>query len=151
MDKIATPVVADKFWIVRVNGRKTGVLRKNEDGELTEFIVDTNESVRVLESDFKFEKKTAPAQATTDTVFGFPALPLPELFNKKMIDELPTFTKTANSSAIFCAGYFALKFQGGWTQSLCPKKSTLSNYEWKGPFKTKSDLTLTIKRLDADK
>ena len=49
---------------------------------------------------------------------------------------LPCYYKKEGSNVIHCAGYYSLKFPGGWINSFCPKLSTIEKYEYVGPFRT---------------
>ena len=55
-------------------------------------------------------------------------------------EPVPSYTRTANSDTRYAAGYYALRFTNGWTQSFCPKLTTLSEYEYIGPFTTKLEM-----------
>lgn len=54
----------------------------------------------------------------------------------KSENSLPCYVKKEGSKAVHCAGYYCLKFPGGWITSFCPRLSTVEKYEYAGPFKT---------------
>ena len=64
--------------------------------------------------------------------------------------KLPLYTKTANSQSFFCAGYYCIKFENGWVPAYCPKLITLSRNEYKGPLKTKLEMTEILRKLNND-
>lgn len=56
------------------------------------------------------------------------------------MDPVPNYTRSAKTKERYAAGYFALKFPQGWTQSYCPRLSTLAEYEYVGPFTTRLEM-----------
>lgn len=78
------------------------------------------------------------AETTQNDINGFP-VKHPEYFNI-ILEPLPTYTKTETSHLRYAAGYYALKFSYAWTPSFCPKKETLDEYEYLGPYTTKFEL-----------
>jgi hypothetical protein len=50
------------------------------------------------------------------------------------------FTKSNASKSVYCAGYYAIKFDKGWVKSFCPKLITIQRYENRGPFRTELEL-----------
>lgn len=58
---------------------------------------------------------------------------------------LPLFRKKDTSDVYYCAGYYCIKFSDSWLHAFCPKLSTLQEYEYKGPFKSKIDLQVALK------
>lgn len=61
-------------------------------------------------------------------------------FRNAVIDPIATYTRTEKSEIRYAAGYYALKFPHGWTAALCPKITTLGEYESIGPFRTKMEM-----------
>ena len=62
---------------------------------------------------------------------------------------IPLYTKGGN--AVYCAGYWAVKFNNGWTQCFCPKATTMTENECEGPFKTKLEMLSRISVLNKEK
>ena len=56
------------------------------------------------------------------------------------LEPFPTYTKTEKSATRYAAGYWALKFQNGWTATLCPRLSTLAEYDNIGPYTTNLEI-----------
>lgn len=59
-------------------------------------------------------------------------------------DGLVTYSKAPNSKARFAAGYYAIDFDHGWTQSYCPRISTLETHGYIGPFRSKLEMQNAI-------
>lgn len=65
---------------------------------------------------------------------------------------LPLFKKTKISSVYHCAGYYCVKFPKGWIHVFCPKLSTLEKYDFRGPFKTDTEMKECLRQVrKADK
>lgn len=68
---------------------------------------------------------------------------------------VPNYKKSANSDIRFAAGYYGVLFSNGWVAGFCPKLTTLSQYEYIGPFKTKLEMNHQIscqnKKISEDK
>ena len=62
--------------------------------------------------------------------------------------KLPLFTKSSDSKSLYCAGYYVIKFDKGWVKSFCPKLITLQRYEYKGPFKTESEMKAALNQVN---
>ena len=45
---------------------------------------------------------------------------------------------------MIAAGYYGLHFSGVWRNTYCVKLETLDNYEFVGPFKTKTELEAEV-------
>ncbi len=64
---------------------------------------------------------------------------------------LPLFSKKSTSDVYYCAGHYCLNFPKNWMPAYCPKLSTLSTYEYAGPFKTELDMRTALNRLRKEK
>lgn len=138
----AKPVIDGKFWIVEDGSNKIGTLKKDETNRF--IFVGTNG--RREYNDIDTVKKTfgpnffvtTPKQSTVtiNEVHGYPTncYPYNPVFDVKK--KLPLFTKNESSKSVFCAGYYAIKFEKDWIKSFCPKLITIQRYEYLGPFKT---------------
>lgn len=135
----AVEVIPDKMWITYdLQGNKNGTLTHSV-GIYTWLKTDGERAiVNEVEDAFEFEEKTVSTWHQRH-VFGYPVLDI-ETFKHQEKDNLPCFTKTANSKTYFAAGYYVILFENnGWTASFCPKISTLRGREFLGPFKTEHD------------
>lgn len=55
-------------------------------------------------------------------------------------NNLPLFSKKSTSEVYYSAGYYCLNFPKNWMPAFCPKLSTLTTYEYLGPFKTEMEM-----------
>ena len=58
--------------------------------------------------------------------------------------QIPVYTKSDTSKTFYAAGYYVLHFSVVWRNTYCVKLETLDNYEFVGPFKTKSELEAEV-------
>lgn len=144
----AKPVIEGKFWIVEEDEKKVGVLKVTEQKK---YIFSSKNSVKTFDSKKKlvaqFGKdffvtsvKEKSKSLLTKEVHGYPTSSVPHnpMFDVKR--RLPLFIKSQKSKSVFCAGYYLLKFNKGWTKSFCPKLITIERYPYQGPFKTEEDM-----------
>jgi hypothetical protein len=145
----AVEILKGKFWVIVDCGTRVGLLQPTENDmfALTLNGVKTTyptASAALKKNNIQLSKDT---DATTSTnsdeefeVNGFPVNAKP--FNVTVTEwpNVCTFTKTATSKAVLCAGYYIVKFKHGWVHSFCPKVDTLSKNEFLGPFKTELEM-----------
>lgn len=148
----AVEVIPDKMWITYdADGNKTGTMRPatDDDSCLVQYITDGSKVAHDrddIDQIFEFVEKPEPSSWHDRHVLGYP-VPKIETFQTQERDNLPCFTKTPNSSVFFAAGHYGINFDnGGWLDSFCPKLATLRKYEYIGPFKTATDMTIAIQR-----
>lgn len=154
MDIKAKPIIDGKFWIIQDGESRIGTLQKDETNK---FIL-VNKSSRSIFKDVKsLEKqfgknffvsaKTEIAQDVNKDVYGYPTNCDPHNPMYDVRRKLPLFTKSDASKSIYCAGYYAIRFEKGWVRSFCPKLITIQRYENKGPFKTELELRQILKNV----
>jgi hypothetical protein len=140
----AKTVIQDKFWIVEQNGSKIGTLKLDSD----KYILYNNHNSKEIVYDnlenFIVEDKKSKT-FINDLVYGYPAN-TEQAHEIDLLDNVPVFKKTANSSVYVAAGYYCLLFPMGWRPSFCPRLDTLKKYTYAGPFKSESDMNLALKR-----
>ena len=150
-DRIAKPVVKNKFWVVEDQGHRVATIQAVEDGGFVYVHDDQRErfaSIKLLSKQYNitFDKvnKKATKIAGND-IHGYPtqAKPHNELYD--VTRRLPVYTKAAKSKSYFCAGHYAIKFNNTWTKAFCPKLITLQRYEFIGPYCTKEELAEELK------
>lgn len=145
MSLLATPIVKNKCWIVKDNGKKVGTILTIPGGVVYQH-GDQREpfsSLKLLSDRYNIHvDKTVPKKevAESNMVYGFPCD-----FNAKNIlwdvqKQLPVFTKGSKSKSFFCAGYYIVKFNNGWVKSYCPKLITLNRYPYAGPYETVEEM-----------
>lgn len=149
---VAKPVVKNKFWIVEDHGEKIATIQAVEDGSVV--WVDNRQhrtkypSIKLLTKAHnivldKFSKKER--NTPTHEVHGYPTSNKPWNSLWDVQHQFPIYTKTSKSKSFFCAGYYIIKFNHGWSKAYCPKYITLNRYEYQGPFKTKDDMNAALK------
>jgi len=161
MSKKATIKKVDECsWLVIDQQRgNVGVLYQNVQGTyeyLSNEIKEEFYSDRDVEKFFgaKVFKKDADHVVHPDKMFiaGFEIpFPAPELVasdHPEYNREIPLFSKTANSDVLYAAGWYAINFEKGWKHGYCPKATTLFQYGYEGPFKTKDELRFRLKELN---
>ena len=151
-------IVKDKFWILEDAGIKLGTVRRTKSSDFEVIIKEDGVetlSLNALTSKFgskilesKQVKKIESVEygKDIDDVEGFPSKH--RAYNKSLDDKgIPVYTKTEKSKVVYAAGYYGLSFPGaGWKNAYCVKRETLDNYEFIGPFKTKTQLEAEIRR-----
>lgn len=150
---IAKPVIKNKFWVVEDHGQKIATIQAREDGGFV-YVHDEHReffpSVKNLKQKYniKFGSVEKNHRTLSKNVYGFP-------INGKSFNEvwdvqrkLPIYSKTAKSKSLFCAGYYLIKLNGAWSAHYCPKNITLSRYQYLGPYKTKEETTLVLRKLE---
>ena len=151
MEFVAKPVLEDKFWILEDNGQKVGTIRSNENG-VTLTVGKENHSFKRLE-ELKQKMKVSftgkelvKKEKEEYEVHGYACKTQPynAIFDLKR--KLPLYTKTEASQSFFTAGYFCIEFENGWVPAFCPKLITLGRNNYLGPFKTKLEMTETLRK-----
>ena len=152
----AKPVVQDKFWIIEKNGKRVGTLRCDDDYVLTVGHKNYHFSDRkslCSKAQISFNAGYIETKSSTkkSLVHGFSCKsePFNGLYDLK--HKLPLYTKTAKSQCFYCAGHYLIKFEHGWVHAYCPKLLTLSRNEYSGPFKTKLETQVQLKKIKSDK
>lgn len=64
---------------------------------------------------------------------------------------LPLFSKKSSSDVYYSAGYYCLNFPKNWMPAYCPKLTTLTTYEYSGPFKTEFEMRTCLTKMRKDK
>lgn len=148
-DLHAKPVIENRFWIVEHQGEKIATLRKDQTSN--QFVlsaklgVTTFNTVNDIKAHFGEDFFVATIEKESDdavelAVHGFPTKCKPVNPTYDVVRALPMFKKKKDSSTVYCAGYYVIKFDFGWVTSFCPKLSTVLENEYKGPFKSKIEM-----------
>lgn len=150
----AKPIIDGKFWIIEDQGIKVGTLQKDETDK---FVLNAKNN-RSVYKDIKSIEKTygkgffidSKKELTipTNEIYGFNTNCQPHNPMYDIKKKLPLFTKSDASKSIYCAGYYAIKFEKGWVRSFCPKLITVQRYEYKGPFKTEIELRQVLSNVN---
>lgn len=142
---IAKPVIKNKFWIVEDDGKKIATIQAMESGEVVFVDSKTRQkfpSIRSLKKSFgielaRYERHNTPKE---HNIGGFPTVGHPHNILWDVQRKLPVYTKNAKSKSFYCAGYYVVKLNKGWTKMYCPKFIAVSRYEFLGPFKTEQEM-----------
>lgn len=159
-----TEIIKDKFWILEDAGVKLGTIRKKDDSDFE--VIIRNEGVKILSTDAlttkygssilepKLVKRIESVEygKSIDEVLGYPCKH--KGFNTVLKDikgkQVPVYTKTETSKTLYAAGYYGLHFNGVWRNTYCVKLETLENYEFVGPFKSKSEVEAEALKASKD-
>ena len=155
MDIKAKPIIDGKFWILEHGENRVGTLQKDETNK---FILVSKNNTKAVFKDIKtLEKqfgknffisaKEKTVEETVNEIYGFPTNCTPHNPMYDVKRKLPLFTKSDASKSIYCAGYYAVRFDKGWVRSFCPKLITIQRYEYHGPFKTELELRQVLSNV----
>lgn len=153
-ERIAKPVVKDKFWVVEDQGKKIATIQARNDGgfvyvhdELREYFP----SVKILKQKYQIKFSTVDKNKTktNNTVYDYPVTG--RVYNQvfDVSRRLPIYTKTPKSKSFFCAGYYLLELNDSWTIQYCPKNITLCRYNFVGPYKSEAEVNQVLKEKNA--
>ena len=151
-DRIAKPVVKNKFWVVEDQGHRVATIQAVEDGGFVYVHDDQRErfaSIKLLSKQYNitFDKTAKKSiKAAENHIHGYPtqAKPHNELYD--VTRRLPVYTKTAKSKSYFCAGYYIVQFESHWAKAYCPKLITLNRYPFRGPFATQEEMLQELRK-----
>ena len=153
MEFVAKPVLEDKFWILEDNGQKVGTIRSNENGVILTVGKENHSFKKLEELKQKMKvsftgKELVKKEKVEYDVHGYfcKTKPYNAIFDLKR--KLPLYTKTNDSQSFFCAGYYCIQFDHGWVPASCPKLITLSRNNYLGPFKTKLEMTESLRQTN---
>ena len=153
----AKPVLKDKFWIVEQDEERIGTISLNDD----RYMFSNQSETCFFDNKRQMKKKFGVDIIWTDitpsdtnhskvnhTVHGFPTSVTPYNTMYDVKRKLPLYTKTNDSQSFFCAGYYCIQFDHGWVPASCPKLITLSRNNYLGPFKTKLEMTESLRQTN---
>ena len=154
----AKPVVDGKMWIVEKDGTKVATLHKKENNKFIlsntygEITFDRKDQLtKEFGKDF-FLTSPKVKLTTTDSneCYGYPTSCTPYNPVYDVRRKLPLFTKSKQSKSLYCAGYYAIKFNKGWVKGFCPKLITIERNPYKGPFKDKAEMKKEVSNDDSN-
>jgi hypothetical protein len=153
-ERVAKPVIKNKFWVVEDHGQKIATIQARDDGGFVYVHDEQREffpTVKILKQKYniKFGSLEKLKRENNKTVYGYPISG--KSFNEvwDVQRRVPIYSKTAKSKSLFCAGYYLVKLNGNWAEQYCPKNITLSRYEFQGPFKTKEEMLHNLRKYNA--
>ena len=154
-------IIKNNFWILEEDGTKVGTVSKKDDEHFQLLSNNLHQPVDMTFDDiitkwgedcFKSPVKVDVEKSITTAdevylLFGYPCASKPtgEMYDVKR--RLPLYTKNSRSNSIHSAGYYIVQYpSNGWSRGFCPKLVTLESYPYQGPFKTKADMALALKK-----
>lgn len=153
-DRIAKPVVKNKFWVVEDQGHRVATIQAVEDGGFVYVHDDQRErfsSIKILSKQYnitfdKINKKSN--KIIGNNIHGYPTQTKPynELYD--VTRRLPVYTTTAKSKSYYCAGYYIIQFDNHWAKEYCPKLITLNRYPFRGPFATQEEMLQELRKAN---
>lgn len=154
-------IVKNNFWILEEDGTKVGTVNKKDEENFQLLSTNQNRPVTMTLDDiitkwgkdcFKEPVKVDVERSITTAgevflLFGYPCASKPTNEMYDVQRKLPLYTKNNKSNSIHSAGYYIVQYpSNGWSRGFCPKLVTLERYPYKGPFKTKQDMSLALKQ-----
>jgi hypothetical protein len=151
-ERIAKPVVKNKFWVVEDHGQKIATIQARDDGGFVYVHDEQREyfsNVKNIKQkyDIKFSNLERSKKDNSKTVYDYPVTG--KTFNQvwDVQRRLPIYSKTAKSKSLYCAGYYLIKINSVWTEAFCPKNITLNRYAFIGPFQNKQQMHDTFQEI----
>ena len=145
---VAKPIVKNQFWIVTDGHKKVGNIEANNAGYGVQingtFLQFNNANELKKSTNIKFE---SIANTISKPTHPYPEYPTTKRVYNSILDiqrGLHLFTKTNKSKCLHAAGYFVIDQNGVKTVQLCPKYIFIQRYNYKGPFKTKTEAESVI-------
>lgn len=144
MTLLAKSVIKNKCWIIEDSGTQIASILASPNG-VTLVQGETREkfaSLKLLSDKHNiiFDKSKKPLVTDTGTIYGYPTGCSAFHILWDVRKKVPVFTKLPKSKSFFCAGYYVIKLNDGWTASHCPKLITINRYPYFGPYKTPEEM-----------
>jgi len=138
---LAKPVIANKYWILKENDEKIGMVEANSTGFTVRMYNDQQEfkTIKTIKNQTRiiFEAPHAKKKAPREhSINGFDTGCVPYNAIYDIQRRLPIFTKRMKSKSWFAAGYYEIEVNGRWEQCFCPKLILLQRYSYRGPAHT---------------
>jgi hypothetical protein len=163
-DQIQLQKISEDAWIVNDNAKHVGILHRTIQDKYTyldkteTILFDNSQDVKeFFKNKFVFEEEVSIdiTQPSTFYIKGhavdYPT-PVPvDSSDPDYLQDIPLFAKTETSDVYYAAGWYCIHFGKGWKSGNCPKLSTLLQYGYEGPFKTKLEVKQRLKALNKAK
>lgn len=147
MKQIQAKGITLTSWILSESGSRVAVLSHTAQGYklLDDSGTSQYQDLGELEASKNWTIQWTSVEITEAAVSTVGNMPIKHV-NPQNIELAPlaSYTKTANSSIRFAAGYWALLFANGYTPAFCPKLATLAEYKHIGPFSTKLEMQTMV-------
>lgn len=153
--------ISDEAWIVQRGEERIGILNKNVQNRYT-FI--SGQHIEIFNSDSEvkdhfgnitlFDEQISKPTSVQDEFFikghlvDYPN-PIPiDVNDPNYREDIPLYLKTEGSDVHYAAGWYCINFEKGWKQGHGPKLTTLLQYGYEGPFKTKLECKQRMRYLN---
>jgi hypothetical protein len=152
MTIVAKPVIKNKYWIVESDGAKIATIQAIEEGGFA-YVHDNQReqfpTIKLLSKKYNivFDNAKPIKIKVGHECYGFPCSSKPYNQVWDVQRRLPIYSKEIKSKSLYCAGYYAVKFNNAWITEYCPKNITISRYDYFGPFETKDEAVTKIQEL----
>lgn len=147
MNLKAKTIIKNQYWVVTDNGKKVGnVIHEGSEYKVKiDNKTETYSSTKAIEKtkQIEFEKVTNKVTNQSPTFAVYPTSGH-RIYNSyyDVKRKLHIYTKTPKSKCYYVAGWFAVKQNGVFLNIFCPKYIFIQRYEYRGPFKSESDIIL---------
>lgn len=164
VDKTKLQQISDEAWLVRQGDKKLGILNKDVTERYTYI---TGKTITLFDDDVEvrehfgniklFEEQIITPTSKPDEFFikGHKvdvSNPIPvEVNDPNYREDVPLYLKTETSDVYYAAGWYCINFDKAWKHGHGPKYQTLTQYGFKGPFKTKEECRAMLKKLNKEK
>ena len=147
------PITNNSWIVLCTDGTRGGVLTSWPDGYMlmdganrTRFA--SQEEVNEFFGGNVFNNIISPVgEMACNTVDGYPTK-VSSPIHVEPDSGMPLYVKKQGSDVMYVAGYFCVKANGAWKAAMCPKLTTLSEYEvYEGPFKTELEVKVRLSAL----
>jgi hypothetical protein len=145
---LAKPVIANRYWILKKDDQKVGIVEAVDDGydiklENKKLNYKTIPMISRREN-ILFENPIKSAEIPKNIVHGFEVAgcvhnPLWDVKHR-----LPLFTRDTKSKSWYAAGWYMVKQHRAWRVVQNPKLITLQRYAYQGPFHTREEANESI-------
>jgi len=144
MTLLAKSIIKNKCWVIEDSGTQiasilaspTGVILV-QDGNREKFA-----SLKLLSDKHNiiFDKTKKQVIKETGTIYGYSTGGSAYHVLWDVKKKIPVFTKLPKSKSFYCAGYYIIQLNDGWTTCHCPKLITINRYPYLGPYKTQAEM-----------
>lgn len=156
------PILLDKFWLILSDtNEKIGALSFKD----ATFSVIANGSVAKVGSKeelleafgidlFQNVVATEDKSESITYISGYPAFVANAVAvepKEAELKDIPVFVKSKESTVMFAAGYYCIKFPKLTMPATTPKVQTLVKYGFLGPYKTQQEMNFHLQKARAAK
>jgi len=156
MTKYLMKPLTENSWILSADGNKIGIVSQADTGIRIlgnlpkKTFTDLEDFKKHIGGNLTIEE---PAELVAEPEIGdIGGYPIKHtVWHNVMTEPVSSYTRTKTSEIRYAAGYYAVKFVNGWTQSFCPKLTTLVEHEYLGPYKNKLEMRNSISQKNQEK